>query len=66
MMITQEKDEWMRRAPFLPALNDILADMGGRYADDVAIIRSAEFRQRMDALAARTPGVAEWLAEMPV
>lgn len=60
------RDEWMKKAPFMGTLLKVLADVLPRYGgDQAAAILSADFRDRMDKIAADTPGLREWLAEMP-
>lgn len=60
-----QRDEWMRKAPFLGTLLTLLAELVPRYGGQAEVVASAEFRARMDAVADATPGVAAWLADMP-
>ena len=43
----------------------LIGELTGVYGSTSEALESAEFRQRMDAIADATPGVREWLAEMP-
>lgn len=64
-MKRHERDAWMRKAPFVGKLLALMAELIPRYGGQAEVVASAEFRARMDAVAAATPGVAAWLADMP-
>lgn len=63
--ITREADEWIRRAPFMRELNEVLSDMWDRYPNDVSLIESEEVKSRMTPIILSTPGVDEWFETAP-
>lgn len=64
--ITKELKAWMDRAPFLQAQNALISELAAKYGSTGEAVHSQEFWPRLKEIAARTPGVGEWLNAMPM
>ena len=63
--MSAERETWLKRAPFMGAMMALIGELAGMYGSTTAALESTEFVRRMDAIADATPGVVDWLAEMP-